>query len=93
MTQPVPGPPAVVGTQPKNADEVNGLVGLHMRQFVAAKLAIGQDQDFFVATDLKAAPYFFDADQETLLKSGVSGLDTQLDGTDMTFINRIIGMA
>lgn len=88
-----PQPPATVGTQPRNADEVNGLVGTHMRGFTASKAAVHQDQEFFLATDLKIAPYFFDADQETLIKSAVAGLDTALQAVDMTFISRIIGMA
>jgi hypothetical protein len=95
MTLPVepPPPPAVVGTQPRNADEVNGLVGTHLRGFTASKAATHQDQEFFVATDLKAAPYYFSAEQETLIKSAVSGLDQALQAVDMTFISRIIGMA
>ena len=92
MTQPTPPPPDTVGTQPKNAAEVNGLVGLHLKAFMAAKASVGQDQDFFAATDLKAAPYYFTAAQETDLKTAVSQLDAALDAVDMTFINRIVGM-
>lgn len=93
MTIPeTPPPPATVGTQPRNADEVNGLVGLHLRQFCAAKVTVGQDQEFLLATDLKAAPYYFTPDQETLIKSAISSLDASLDAVDMTFISRIVGM-
>jgi hypothetical protein len=93
MTLPVePSPPATIGTQPRNADEVNGLVGTHLRGFVANKNAIDQDHNFFGSTDLTGAPYFFTVDQETLLKSAIADLDTALDGIDMTFISRIIGM-
>ncbi len=87
-----PSAPATVGTQPKNADEVNGLIGLHLRSFVASKIQIGQDHDFFGSTDLTAAPYHFSEDQQTLLKSAIADLDTALDAIDMTFISRIIGM-
>ncbi len=90
MTQ--PAPPATVGTQPENATVLNLLVGQHLRTFVQAKLIVGQDADFFVATDLTAAPYFFTTEQETLIKSAVADLDTALDAIDMTFINRVIGM-
>lgn len=89
---PEPSPPATVGTQPKNADEVNALTGLHLRDFLRAKAAVNQDQDFFLATDLKLAPYYFTADQETLLKSAIGSLDTALDAIDLTFVNRIVGM-
>jgi len=88
-----PPPPATVGTQPRNADEVNGLVGTHLRGFAASKMAVHTDQEFFLATDLKVAPYWFTADQETLIKSAVAGLDASLQAVDMTFISRIIGMA
>lgn len=90
MTQ--PAPPPTIGSNPRSAEEVNGLVGLHLKQFVVAKAVINQDQDFFAATDLKVAPYFFSADQETQIKTAFSQLDTALDAVDMTFINRLIGM-
>ena len=93
MTQPVdPQPPATVGTQPRNASEVNGLVGTHLRDFVASKNAIGQDHDFLLTVDLKEAPYYFAPEQETLIKSAIADLDTDLDGVNMTFISQLIGM-
>jgi hypothetical protein len=88
-----PQPPSTIGTQPRNADEVNALVGTHLRAFVTSKLTVGQDHDFFAVTDLKAAPYFFTDEQEALMKSALADLDTALDAIDMTFISRIIGMA
>jgi len=87
-----PPPPAIVGTQPRNADEVNGLVGAHLRGFVASRGTVHQDELFFSVTDLKAAPYYFTDQQEALLKSAISSLDTALQAVDMTFISRIVGM-
>jgi len=78
--------------QPKNADEVNNLVGMHLRQFLTIKNSINQDRDFLQALDLKVAPYYFDANQETLIKSAIADLDTSLDAVDMTFITRLIGL-
>ena len=86
-------PPATVGTQPENAFAVNQLIGQHLRQFGQSKIVINQDNNWLVTVDLKAAPYYFSADQETLLKSAVADLDTALDALDMTFISRIIGLA
>lgn len=85
-------PPATVGTQPTNAAEVNMLLGTHLKGFVANKSAIGQDEDWLLTVDLKAAPYFFTAEQETLLKSAIHDLDAAFDGIDMTFISQIIGI-
>ena len=87
-----PSPPATVGTQPRTADEVNGLVGSHLRGFIASKNAINQDQNFFMGTDLKAAPYYFTPEQETLIKSAIADLDAALDGVNMTFISQLVGM-
>jgi hypothetical protein len=93
MTQvEIPPPPATVGSQPKTADEVNATTGAHLRGFINYKDAVHQDQGFFGGTDLKAAPYYFSADQETELKSAISQLDQALQAVDMTFINRIVGM-
>jgi hypothetical protein len=87
-----PPPPATIGSQPKSADEVNNLIGTHLRGFVAARGTVHQDQDFFAATDLKAEPYYFSAAQEADLKTAISQLDAALQAIDMTFINRIVGM-
>lgn len=87
-----PGPPATIGTQPKSADEVNMLLGTHLRGFSMSKVTIGQDQEWLAVTDLKAAPYYFSAEQEATLKSALSDLDTALDAVDMTFISQIIGI-
>jgi hypothetical protein len=85
-------PPDTIGSQPKNAGQVNDTVGLHLRQFLGAKAAVNQDQDFFAGVDLKAAPYYFTPDQETQLKTAISQLDAALDAIDLTFVNRIVGM-
>ena len=90
MTQPTP--PATVGGQPTDAASVNLLVGAHLRNFVTVKNTIGQDRDFLAAEDLKAAPYFFSADQETLIKTAVLQLDQALDAVDMTFIVQLVGL-
>lgn len=93
MTIPAePTAPETVGTAPRNAAEVNGLVGLHLRDFLRAKAVINQDHEFFLPTDLTAAPYFYTEDQQTLIKSAYGDLDTTLDGIDLTFINRLVGM-
>jgi hypothetical protein len=42
---------------------------------------------------LKLAPYYFTPDQETQIKTAYSQLDADLDALDMTFVNRLIGMA
>lgn len=90
--EPTPQPPATIGTQPKTADEVNALTGSHLRGFMASKTTVHQDADFLTATDLKVAPYFFTADQETEIKTAVLQLNTSLEAIDMTFISRIVGM-
>jgi hypothetical protein len=92
MTQPTPSPPATIGSQPKSADEVNNLVGTHLRGFCASRVTIHQDQEYFLATDLTGAPYYFSTDQQTDLKTAISQLDVALQAVDMTFINRIVGM-
>lgn len=90
MTQ--PAPPTIVGTAPENATVLNQLIGQHLRLFLDIKNSINQDRDFLQATDLKEEPYFFTADQETLIKSSILQLDDTLDGIDMTFITRLIGL-
>lgn len=83
---------SVVGLSPKTADEVNNLIGTHMRQFVDLQNVIGGDHDWLLAADLQAEPYLMSAEDETLIKSAVGDLDTALDGIQMTFINRLVGL-
>jgi hypothetical protein len=87
-----PSPPATIGTNPRNADEVNGLIGTHLKGFLASRVTIEQDENFLVATELTAAPYYFTSDQETQLKTAIAGLNTSLQAVDLTFISRIVGM-
>lgn len=94
MTLPVepPPPPSTIGTQPRNADEVNGLVGTHLRGFISSKNAVGQDHDWLITVDLKEAPYYFTEAQEADIKSAIGDLDTALDAVDMTTISRLVGL-
>ena len=85
-------PPKTVGTQPRNADEVNAQVGTHLEGFIANKNAISQDHNFFLTVDLKVSPYWFSEEQETLIKSAIADLDTALDAVNMTFISQLVGM-
>jgi len=93
MTIPDGTAPQTVGTQPRNADEVNNVIGQHLRAFTQSKGVINQDHSWLETVDLKEAPYYFAADQETLLKSAIADLDASLDQVEMTFISRIIGLA
>lgn len=86
-------PPEVIGTNPKNANEVNGTTGVHLKQFLQIRAIIEQDESFMAQADLTVAPYYFTADQSTQIKSAVAGLNTALQAIDLTFISRVVGMA
>lgn len=81
-----------VGLSPRTADEVNNLIGTQMRQFVDVRNVISGSQAWLVAADLKVDPYNMTAEDETLIKSAVADLDTALQGVDMTFITRLVGL-
>ena len=87
-----PTPPDTVGLDPQNADEVNRQIGTHLRNFVEIKETIGHNRDWLAGVDLKVSPYLFSADQETLIKSAILQLDSDLDAIDMTFINQLTGL-
>lgn len=94
MTIPVepPPPPPIIGTNPRNADEVNGLIGTHLRAFLSVLNQNVQDHDFCAAQDFKVAPYYFTQPQEDTLKSAVNGLYDALQAIDLTDINRVVGL-
>jgi hypothetical protein len=81
-----------VGRNPINAAEVNNLVGDVLRRFIDLKEEIGHHKESLSSLDLKVPPYEMSTDDETLLKTAVLQLDTDLDAIDMTFINRLVGL-
>jgi hypothetical protein len=85
-------PPARVGMNPMTGDEVNMSVGQMLRDFTVLKEKVGHYQAWLAGAVLTDPPYKMDPDLETLIKSAVNGLDSSLDGVDMTFINRLVGI-
>jgi hypothetical protein len=81
-----------VGLTPKTADEVNNNVGVILRRFVDDQESVNHLAANLAPLDLQAPPYSMSAEDETLIKSAVNGLDQALDAIDMTFINRLVGM-
>jgi hypothetical protein len=91
MTMPPVYPPRV-GMNPQTADEVNMSTGALLRQYVEIMQRVSHNAEWFAGVDLKAEPYNMTAELEGTIKSAVIGLDTALEGVDMTFINRLIGI-
>jgi hypothetical protein len=81
-----------VGLTPKTADEVNNNAGMILRRFVDDQESVNHLAANLAPLDLQAPPYSMSAEDETLIKSAVNGLDQALDAIDMTFINRLVGM-
>jgi len=81
-----------VGLTPRTADEVNSQVGNILRTFTDIKESVNHLADNLAPLDLQAPPYLMTAEDETLIKSAVNGLDTSLDSIDMTFVVRLTGM-
>lgn len=81
-----------VGLTPTTADEVNNSVGVILRQFVDSKESVGHMRDNLAAIDLTEPPYSMTPEDQTLIKSAINDLDTALDGIDMTFISRLVGL-
>jgi hypothetical protein len=88
----MPPYPPRVGMNPQTADEVNMSTGTLLRQYVEIMQRVNHNAEWFAGVDLKAEPYNMTAELEGTLKSAVMGLDTALEGVDMTFINRLIGI-
>lgn len=82
----------MVGLSPASAQEVNNLIGSHLRAFTDIKTTVNQDNEWLQTADLKAEPYLMTPEDETLIKSAIADLDVVLDGIDMTFINRLTGL-
>ena len=81
-----------VGLSPTSANEVNTQIGTHLRQFINIKETIGHDHEWLTTADLKADPYNMIVEEETLIKSAIADLDSNLDAINMTFINRLVGL-
>jgi len=81
-----------VGLSPQNADQINNNVGILMRNFTDVRAKVHAQQGWLAAEDLKVEPYNMSAEDETLIKSALSDLDTALQAVNMTFINQLIGL-
>lgn len=81
-----------VGLSPINAAELNNSVGQILKSFSSNRALVHQQQSWLAAEDLKVPPYNLTPDDETLIKSAMSVLDTDLQAVDMTFISRLIGL-
>ena len=82
----------MAGLTPKTADEIHYQVGTLLRQFVDLKERISQQQASLAPLVLTDPPYEMPSEDETLLKSAINQLDTELDAMDMTFVNRLVGL-
>jgi hypothetical protein len=80
------------GMNPTTGDEVNYSVGMLLREFVVLKEKVGHYQAWLAGVVLTEPPYNIDPTLEATLKTAVTGLDTSLDGVDMTFISRLVGI-
>jgi hypothetical protein len=82
----------MAGTTPKTADEINNLVGVHLRQFVDIQEIIFHDFSSLSGLSLTAPPFEMSASDETDIKTAINGLNTALQAVDMTFIDRLTGL-
>jgi hypothetical protein len=82
----------MAGLTPTTAQEVNNNVGVILRRFVDDRESVLHLAAALAPLDLKAEPYLMSEADETLIKSAVNGLNTELQAVDMTFISRLVGM-
>lgn len=82
----------MAGLNPSTAAEVNMSVGSVLRQFTNVKDSVNRSAGSIAALDLTTAPYNMSPEDDALIKTALNDLDTVLDGVDMTWINRLIGV-
>lgn len=82
----------MVGLTPPTANDINNNVGVILRRFVDDQESVLHLAANLAPLDLQAEPYLMSAEDETLIKSAVNGLNDALQAVDMTFISRLVGM-
>lgn len=82
----------MAGMNPATASEINNDVGLLLRAFIDVQQQVHHFQVSLAALDLTAAPYSMTAADQNTIKSAINGLDTSLQGINMTFINQLVGL-
>ena len=82
----------MAGLNPNSAQELNTSVGQVLRQFVMAKDAVNRSQGSVAPLTLTDPPYNMTPEDDALIKTALNDLDEVLDGVDMTWINRLIGI-
>ena len=86
---PVVGDP-IIGSAPINANDYNQKLGFLLKQFLTIKAQVNQWQAWQAGVNLSDR-YGFTAGDAALAASAISGLDTDLDAIDLTFINQLAG--
>jgi len=81
-----------LGLSPASGQEVNTNTGMVCRSFASLKAVIEEQAAWLSATTLTVPPYDLSTDDETAIKTAILQLNTALQGVDMTFINRLIGL-
>jgi hypothetical protein len=81
-----------VGLSPQSATEVNTNTGTVCRQFEQVKNSAHTQAEWLLGTDLTAEPYLMSPEDQTAIKSAINTLDSALQGVDMTFIDRLLGL-
>lgn len=82
----------MAGLTPLTAAEVNNNTGVILRRFVDDRESVQHLQASLAPLDLKVPPYNMEPEDETLIKSAVNQLNTDLQAVDLTFISRLVGM-
>lgn len=82
----------MAGLTPMTAAEVNNNTGVILRRFVDDRESVMHLQASLAPLDLKVPPYDMSPEDETLIKSAVNQLNTDLQAVDMVFISRLVGM-
>ena len=82
----------VEGLMPIDNTAVNNAVGLCLRQFLAVRDQVHRQHNVLAGVDLTQSPYGFSAAQAADIQSAIGNLDAALQATDLTFVNRLVGL-
>lgn len=82
----------MAGLTPQSAMEVHNNVGTILRRFVDERESVHHLAANLAGLDLKVEPYLMTPEDETLIKSAVNDLDSNLQTINMTFIQQLVGM-
>jgi hypothetical protein len=82
----------MAGLAPADGGQLEALIGSLARQVVLMAAQVNRYSEYAAATDFTAAPLSVSSQDQAVLKSAISAMQTAFSGMDQTFLIEVAGL-